>query len=156
LPDLPGGIRVTELLMTSRADQVYVADENGTIYRYDTRDFAAPVLAETMKAFPGAERLTVLGFLNGEQGLVAGGSEGSVRIFYRLQPDNAGTKDGYRLTLIRELEPHSAPVVNFASSQRNKSLVTMDIDGNVWLRHNTSEQTLLKLERDALTDEGTQ
>lgn len=156
LPDLPGGIRVTELLMTSRADQVYVADENGTIYRYDTRDFAAPVLAETMKAFPGAERLTVLGFLNGEQGLVAGGSEGSVRIFYRLQPENAGTKDGYRLTLIRELEPHTAPVVNFAASQRNKSLVTMDLDGNVWLRHNTSEQTLLKLERDALTDEGTQ
>jgi phosphate transport system permease protein len=156
LPELPAGMQVTNVLLTGQADQVYVANETGDIYRYDTRDFAAPRLAEKFDAFPGDQRLTVMGFLNGEQGLIAGGSEGSVRVFYRLQPENAGTEDGYKLILIRELESHSAPVVNFASSQRNKSLVTMDMDGNVWLRHNTSNQTLLKLKREPLSDEGTQ
>lgn len=156
LPELPAGLHVSNVLLTGQADQVYVADETGDIYRYDTRDFAAPRLAEKFDAFPGDQRLTVMGFLNGEQGLVAGGSEGAVRVFYRLQPENAGTEDGYKLVLIRELESHSAPVVNFASSQRNKSLVTMDMDGNVWLRHNTSNQTLLKLKRKPLSDQGTQ
>lgn len=156
LPELPATLEVSSVLMTGQADQVYIASEAGNIYRYDTRDFAAPRLAERFDAFPGSQRLTVLGFLNGEQGLVAGGSEGTVRVFYRLQPENAGTEDGYKLILIREMESHGAPVVNFASSQRNKSLVTMDMDGNVWLRHNTSNRTLLKLKREPLTDSGTQ
>ncbi|MBU2090525.1 MAG: ABC transporter permease subunit [Alphaproteobacteria bacterium] len=156
LPELPQGLRVSKLLMTSQADQVYIASEEGDIYRYDTRDFAKPRLAETFNAFPGDERLTLLAFLNGEQGLIAGGSDGAVRVFYRLQPPDARTEDGYKLTLIREMESHSSPVIGFSASQRNKTLVTMDLDGNVWFRHNTSDQTLLKLKRDGASDEGTQ
>ncbi|MGE0724701.1 MAG: ABC transporter permease, partial [Alphaproteobacteria bacterium] len=48
LPGLPAGTKVKSVLMTEKADQVYVGDPGGTIYRFDTRDFAKPVLAEAV------------------------------------------------------------------------------------------------------------
>lgn len=145
LPALPKDGRVVDVLMTENADQVYVADESGIIYRYDTRDFNKPILAETFDAFPGDVKLTVFGFLIGEQSIVVGGSNGEVDVYFRLRRPGIKTSDGYALVRAHRLEPHTAGVAAFAASQRGKIFATADTDGNVWLRHSTSEQTLLKL-----------
>jgi phosphate transport system permease protein len=145
LPDLPQGFKPVRVLMTEHADQVYVADAEGVIQRYDTRNFDAPVLAETFDALPGPERLAAFGFLIGGQSIVVGGSSGAVDIYFLLQRQGAPSKDGYALVRAHRLEPHGAAAVAFSASARNKSFATADADGNVWVRHATSEQTLLKL-----------
>ena len=157
LPPLPPGTEVKQVLLTGQADQVYVGTADGTVHRYDTRDFNSPVLAESARLTPAGATLGTIGFLIGDQALVVGGSDGSVRIFFRLQPEGADTVDGYRMVLARDLEPQQAGIVAFDVSQRRKSLVTLDAAGNLWFRHATSEQVLLRLaQQEAVGDKGVQ
>lgn len=148
LPALPAGLKVARLLLSGQADQVYVGVSDGTVYRFDTRNFANPVLAETARLTPDGVDLGVLGFLLGDQTIVVGGADGSVRNYFRLQQDNAGTEDGYKMVLARELEPQPAGIIAYDVSQRSKNFVTLDSAGNVWLRHATSEQVLLRMTQD--------
>jgi phosphate transport system permease protein len=148
LPDLPAGTKVSEILLTGQADQVFIASESAVVYRYDTRDFTNPSLAEVAKLLPDGVMLTTMGFLNGNQTLVIGGSDGSVNNYFRLQRDDAKTADGYKLVLARQLEPQKAPVTQFTASQRRKSFATGDEQGNIWYRHATSETVEFRFDRD--------
>lgn len=145
LPGLSADVHVHALLMTDKADQVYVAEEGGTIFRYDTRSFTKPELAETVDLLPGDAKVGAIGFLIGEQSLVIGGSDGSVNVYFRLQRPEAKTTDGYELIRAHTLEPHEKPVVAMDSSQRGKLFITADAGGQVWVRHATSEQVMLKV-----------
>ena len=147
LPALPQGVRVSKVLLSTQADQVYAGVADGTVYRFDTRDFDQPVLAETARLTPEGVGLGVLGFLIGNQTIVVGGTDGSLRMFFRLQPENAGTVDGYKMVMARELEEQPAGIIAYDVSQRGKSLITADSAGNIWFRHGTSEQTLLKFKQ---------
>ncbi len=144
LGGLPPGTEVTGVVMTSQADAVYVASAAGKLFRFDTRNFEAPVLAETLQVFPDGARITALEFLVGDQALVVGGSNGAVDVFFRLQSEAGGTLDGYQMVRARSHEPHGAAVVDLAVSERSKALVTQAANGEVWVRHSTSDQTLLK------------
>ncbi|MDF2763024.1 MAG: hypothetical protein K0S81_2 [Rhodospirillales bacterium] len=145
LPPLPAGTEIRSLLVTEGADQVYAAAADGTLYRFDTRNFDAPVMAEQRKLFGVGVELTALGFLIGEQSIVAGGSDGSVDIYFRLPRANARTEDGYALVRAHSLEKHGAAVTAFDASERSKLFVTADASGEVWVRHATREATVLKL-----------
>ena len=145
LPPLPAGARPFRVLMTTPGDQVYAAERSGKIYRYDVRDVEKPVLAEVADLSNGKTEITSITFLIGEATLVVGLSDGAVHNYFRLQLKDAGTKDGYKLVRGRVLEPHGGAVVAINPSQRDKSLVTVDASGEVWFRHATSEQVLLRL-----------
>ena len=112
------------------------------------RNFDKPALAETRRLFPEGVELTTLGFLPGEESLVAGGSDGSVDVFFRLPRANANTSDGRMLVRAHRLEKHEAAVTAFDSSKRSRLLVTADAAGAVWVRHASSEQTVMKLPLD--------
>ncbi|MBL8642963.1 MAG: ABC transporter permease subunit, partial [Rhodospirillaceae bacterium] len=146
LPGLKEGVVVSDVLMTEKADQVYIAEKSGTVYRYDTRNFDIPELAETLDLAPGEADINVFGFLIGEQSIVVGGSDGSVNIYFRLPggPD-VKTSDGFHLIRSKVLEPQPAAIVGMDVSQRGKTFATADAKGNIWLRHGTSEQVLLRL-----------
>jgi phosphate transport system permease protein len=145
LPGLSASVKVRNVLMTDKADQVYVVDAGGMVYRYDTRAFDQPLLAESIDLLPGNLTLGSVGFLIGEQSLVMGGSDGSVNVFFRLQNASTTNTDGYVLTKAHQLEQHATAVVAMDASQRGKMFVTADAKGEIWLRHSTSEQVLLKL-----------
>jgi phosphate transport system permease protein len=145
LPSVAEGRDVVGVLLTERGDEVILGERDGTLDRYDVRDFASPVLAEVRDVAPGPAEIASLGFLLGEQGLVVGTSQGAVDVWFRVERRDAGTTDGRSLVLARSLEPQPAAVVAFAPSQRSKSFATGDAEGNVWLRHATSQQVLLRL-----------
>jgi phosphate transport system permease protein len=145
LPSPPAGTKIASVLITDTADQVYLSTARGTLYRYDARSFAAPVLAETTQLLPPTAEVTSMRFLIGEQSLVVGGSDGSVSVFFRLERPNARTTDGYAMVKAKTLEPQKGAILEIDASQRGKTFATASADGSVWLRHATSEQTLLKL-----------
>ena len=148
LPGLPPGVEVTAVALTTQADGVFVATADGTLLRYDTRDFNNPVLAETRRAFPEDVKITALSFLVGDQALVVGGSNGAVDVYFRLQPPGAATVDGYELVRARSHAPHGAAVVDLAVSERSKALVTQAANGEVWVRHSTSDQVLFEYRKE--------
>lgn len=145
LPPLSGDLTGAQVLLTQKADQVYVAEKGGRIHRFDTRDFQKPLLAETVRLLAAGVELTKLGFLIGEQSLVAGGSDGSVSVFFRLPRDGAQSTDGRAMVLAHKLDPQKNAIVGIAPSQRSRLFVTADAGGGIWLRHSTSEQVLMKL-----------
>lgn len=148
LPPLPKGVEVAFALMTEKADQVYVGETSGKVFRYDTRDFEAPKLAETVDLVPGDAHLTGLAFLIGEQSIVATTSDGAVDVFFRLRRAGAESTDGYTLVRAHRLEKHPAAVVALSPSQRGKQFVTTDVDGRVRMYNSTSEQLLLDVRPD--------
>jgi phosphate transport system permease protein len=154
LPALPNPGPVAAVLLTQLADEVFLAEHDGTLYRFDARDAAHPVVAETLDLTTGDAALTSLGFLIGEQSLVAGSGDGSVDVWFRVERPDAGTTDGRAMALAHRLEGQGSAVTAIAPSQRSKLFATGDAAGAVWLRHSTSEQVLLRLEG-ALNDAAT-
>jgi phosphate transport system permease protein len=144
LPPVASDGGVAGVLLTQRADELLVAQLNGTLHRFDVRDFDHPRLAETRDLTPGAAEITSVGFLIGEQSVVVGTSTGEVNVYFRVEAPDAGTSDGRALVLAHVLEPHAAAVTAFAPSERSKTFATADAEGAVWIRHSTSEQVLLR------------
>lgn len=153
MPSLAADAKIVRVTTTNSGDQVYVADASGLLYRFDTRDLDKPALAETLDLVPGEAKLTMFGFLLGEQSLVVGDSAGNVDVYFRLQRPSLRSTDGFTLVRAHRLERHTGSVIGFSPSQRGKLFVTADDRGEVWLRHSTSEQTALKLRKPAGTSE---
>jgi phosphate transport system permease protein len=150
LPDLSSGTEAVAILMTEKADQVYLAARSGTLYRFDTRDLEKPVLAESHPALATAgATITAAAFLIGEQAIAIGGSDGSVGVHFRIGDPAAATPDRYRMVAAHVLDRQPAAVTRIAVSKRGRLFVTADAAGNVWLRHSTSQQTLSRLQHPA-------
>jgi phosphate transport system permease protein len=147
LPALPEGTVVTATLLASSGDRVLIASADGSIFRYDLRDPANPVMAERKQVFAEGTAVTALAFLNGEQTLIVGGSNGAVNAYFRLQRPNAGTADGFELVRTREHAPQGSAITHISVAQRDKSFVTIAADGSVWMRHSTSDQVLFRMQR---------
>jgi phosphate transport system permease protein len=147
LPALPEGTQVTAALLSTSADRVIISSREGFIYRYDLRDPARPVLAERRRVFPDGVAVTAIAFLNGEQTLIVGGSNGAVDAFFRLQRPGVQTADGFELVRARVHEPQPAAIIDIAPGQRDKSFATTDAAGGVWYRHSTSDQVLFRFAR---------
>lgn len=146
LPGMPEGFKTVSLLVNDRGDQVYVAGEDGTVYRYDARNIDTPVLAEVFDLVPGSAKLTALSYLIGEQSLAVGADDGSANIFFRLPAIETGGSDGFTLVKTHELARQPAAITSLVPSPRGKIFLSADRNGGLWLRHSTSEQTLLKLQ----------
>ncbi len=145
LPGLPREIREPRLLVTGRTDLLLVADSDGWAFRYNTHDLERPLLVEAVRLLPEGTRLTALGFLAGEQAIVVGGSDGSVGIYFRVARQDAPALDGHALVLARRMAPHGQSVTGFVASRQGKVFLTADAAGVLWMRHGTSEKTLLRL-----------
>ncbi len=145
LPTISNIEKISHVLATDTGEEIFIADRDSNIYRYNVRDFDKPFLAEEVRILPVGVELTTLGFLAGQRSLVAGGSDGSVNIFFLLRRENSPTKDGYQIVKTRIFESHQSPVVAFAASRSGKMFATEDAKGAVWLRYGTTQKTLLKL-----------
>jgi phosphate transport system permease protein len=186
--EIPAAIdttNVVKLLLNTDGTRVLIAEKDGTVLRFNTRNFAAPILSETFRTLPDGKELTALSYLNGEQSLVVGGSDGSVAIWfgvdctapvtpqqggqddatfakrmadyeaakkkYRQPPSCAGrdladSQDKIFFTKAHgDFEAMPAAVTDIRVSQRTRMFTTTDAGGHVWLRHATSERTLLQL-----------
>jgi phosphate transport system permease protein len=137
---------VTKILLNTPGDRVLVATKDGTIYRYNTRNFANPQLAETVKVVKPGVELSSLTFMNAENSIIVGGSDGSISIWFGVDRKSKATTDGIVLTNVHaDFEKQASPIADIRVSQRTRMFATADSKGNVWIRHGTTERTLLKL-----------
>lgn len=129
--------------LSGRGDTAYLSWEDGHLLRVDTRNNQRPVVAEEVDLLSGKNaQITALSFLIGKTTLVAGDSQGQIRVWFRTQPENATSSDGNELTMVHDLGPGPAAVTSFAASMRSRLLGAGFADGTVRLFHVTSNQTL--------------
>jgi phosphate transport system permease protein len=138
--------QVANLLLNSQGNRVIVAMKDGTIYRFDTRNLSNPVLAETTRVLKQGVSLSTIAYLNAENSLVVGGSDGSVSIWFGVDRKSKETTDGVQLVQVHaDFEKQPAAITDVRVSQRTRLFSTTDAAGNVWIRHGTTERTLLTL-----------
>ena len=150
LPPLPEGAKVQSVLLTDSADEVYVVERGGTVYRYNTSNPDAPILAETARPLSPGVELTAAGLLLGTRSLVLGGSDGSLGIFFLLDKPGAGSGDGQALVRTREFAAGGAPAVRVEPSLRGKGFAVVDAAGTTRLLHGTSQKTILSFPKETV------
>lgn len=147
--ELPFAANVSDvvgLLLNTPGNRVIVALRNGTILRFDTRNFSSPVLAETARVLPQGVTLSSIVYLNAENSLVVGGSDGSVAIWFGVSRKPSKSTDGIELFRVHgNFQKQPAAITDIRVSQRTRLFSTTDAAGNVWVRHGTTERTLLQL-----------
>lgn len=137
---------VVALLLNADGTRVIIGLKDGTLLRFDTRDFKAPKLVERARAFEGGVTLTALAYLNGDNSLVVGGSDGSTSVWFGVDRKSKDTADGIVLTKVHAaFEPMPGAITEIRVSQRTRMFLTADAKGDVWVRHATTERTLLEL-----------
>lgn len=140
---LPEGVKPAHLLMTSKADQVYVAEKSGRVHRFNTQNFSSPELAESVDVTPKGVELTVFTFLIGETTLISGGSDGSLKKWFRLRRENVGATDGFTLVNAGTFDKLGAPIREFDPSARGKAFLAVDQSGKGRIFYSTNVATLL-------------
>ncbi len=131
---------VTALAMDGRGDDLFLGTSRGELVRFDLRDRARPLRAETVRAAPAS--ITVLGLLLGDRTLVVGDAAGGVGTWQVIRPEDAAS---LRLTRIHAFPAHRGPVVAVAVSARDKGFVTADARGDIHVSYGTTGRTLLRL-----------
>lgn len=132
------------LLQNAQGDQVFLAWRDGTLRRYDLRRISEPVAAEVTDLTPDGAELTNLRFMLGDQSLIATDSRGDVKAWFRVERPGAGTADGYVMVAAHDPENHRSHVTAVDISMRDKCFVTGTVDGELFLRHMTSDRVLLR------------
>lgn len=138
------------LLIAGLGDNVFLGENDGKLLRLDTRNIRTPAIVETVDLTPDSDaRLTALGFQIGKTSLVSGDSDGRVRVWSRIKPDDATTPDGVHLVEVHDLSAPSlgSPVTTLAASARTRMLAAGNEAGTVFLYHVTSNQTLARVEQ---------
>lgn len=144
---IPEGIEVTGALMSTLADRVMVSTDDGTVYRYDLRNAANPILAEVRRVADPGVAVTAMAFLGAEQALVVGGDDGSLNVWFRLQTAGDRTGDGFELVRAREHAPMPAAVMDISPAQRQKEFVAVDTAGTVRAYQSTADRVLMEFQR---------
>jgi len=145
---LAEGETVTGILLSGQADRAIVATDEGVIYRYDLRNADNPILAERVRVGDAGVAVTAMTFLSGEQALVVGSEDGSVRVYFRIQTGSPDTGDGFELIRARDHAPMPAAVVDLSEAQRAKEFAATDTAGNVWVYQSTADRVLFRFERE--------
>ncbi len=137
------GARVTGIAVGETGQEAVVATAAGTFLPIGIDSDGALSFADLETVEPqDPSPVTAVAFLLGGQSAVFGDEKGRVSSWFRVRsPENPSLRLFRR---IHVFDPMPAAVTAIGISTRNKGFVTADAKGDVWLRHNTSDQTLLR------------
>ncbi|MDF1525711.1 MAG: ABC transporter permease subunit [bacterium] len=133
------------LTLAGLGDSASVAWPDGTLVRYNTRDFDRPYVQEVVDLVEDPdETLTVLRFLLGRTTLLTGDSAGTVRAWFPARTSSTvpgSDEDHLRLVTAHEFKGDS-PVTAIASSSRMRMIGVGREDGSADIFHVTSHKRL--------------
>jgi phosphate transport system permease protein len=138
------------LLVSGVGDDLYLAWEDGQLWRFDLRDIKKPKLAESLDLVPEPDRtLTALGMLVGKTTLVAGDAAGRIEAWFKVRKSEAETTDGSTLLMAHPLSAGSvsdkgSAVTSLAASARTRTLAAGGADGMVKVFYVTNENLLVE------------
>jgi phosphate transport system permease protein len=117
-----------------RAGALLAGTDRGTVFHYELGE--APLLTDTSAV--STQPITALEWMLGGRSWVAGAADRSLSGWFRTT-----AADGQeRMVRAHTFEPQATPVVAMAISARERSFATQGQDGQIVLRHQTSERWL--------------
>ena len=136
--------RISEIELDDFCEKLMVGTEGGWLNYISLKDKSKPQLVQKINPNPSGEiTITKLGFIIGDQSLIVGDASGNVSSWMRVLDEK--TEYGWKLVNPHVFDAHQISITSFAASSRNKSFLTGDKIGKIFLKHLTSERTLLEL-----------
>jgi phosphate transport system permease protein len=126
--------RITQVRI-GRSGAVLAGTDHGLVYHWETQ----PEVRLTDVSRVSASAITALEWMLGGNSWVAGADDGSLSGWFRAPVGQDGAPAMVRA---RQFAPQHAPVVAMALSGRDRTFATVGRDGEVVLRHQTSERVL--------------
>uniref|UniRef100_A0A7V2ZJ85 ABC transporter permease subunit n=1 Tax=Ignavibacterium album TaxID=591197 RepID=A0A7V2ZJ85_9BACT len=135
---------VSAIELDNSCEKLMIGTNNGWLYYVSLKDKNNPQLIQKINPTPsGKSAITALGFIIGDQSLIVGDSDGNVTSWMRVLDEKSDY--GWKLVNPHTFDSHNAKVTAVANSLRNKSFITGDSKGKIFLEHLTSERTLIEL-----------
>ena len=131
------GERVTHVRLGRNAELI-AATGTGRLHHWDIGGGEVH-LTETIKV--SDVDITALEYGLGGNTIIVGDGNGALSAWFRARPNPDAPLE---LVKAHEFESQGAPIVSIGSSTRERSFVTGSADGSIFLRHLTSERTLLR------------
>ncbi|WP_155877740.1 ABC transporter permease subunit [Desulfuromonas sp. AOP6] len=136
--------RLTALALDTQGHALYAGTDQGALLRWDLSEAGSPRLVERQQAFRDRRAITALTLVFGDISLAVGDTKGQLTTWF---PVRTGAEGGEkRLRRIHTLADRGSAVRTISPSHRDKSLLSLDEEGTVYLDHMTSERQLLTLE----------
>jgi phosphate transport system permease protein len=125
-------------LRLSRAGTLVAATASGQLYHWEVGGGTANLTDVTkISSVP----LTAVEWGLGGNTVIVGDQQGGVSAWFRARPR---LEADLQMVKAHEFESQRSAILSIGSSTRERSFVTSGADGSVFLRHLTSERTLLK------------
>lgn len=135
---------ISAIELDNFCEKLMIGTVNGWLYYISLKDKENPQLIQKINPTPsGKSAITSLGFIIGDQSVIVGDADGNVTSWMRVLDEK--TEYGWKLVNPHTFDSHQASVTSVASSLRNKSFITGDSKGKIFLEHLTSERTLIEL-----------
>ncbi len=135
---------ITALSLDHGGHTLYAGTEGGQLLRWDLAEPGEPQLTDRVAATPDGQAVTALALVFGDVSVAVGDAGGRLTTWFPVRPEDGSP--GKVLTPIHSLAPHDAAVTRILPSRRDKSLLSLDAAGRLFLDHMTSERHLLTLE----------
>ncbi|MFA5516105.1 MAG: ABC transporter permease subunit [Desulfuromonadales bacterium] len=133
---------ILSLALNDDGTALYAGTGQGTLLRWDLSTPGSPELVEKVEAFADGRAITALALVLGDISLAVGDAKGGLSTWFPVRDANGEEK----LRQIHHLQPHRSAVAQILPSQRDKSLLSRDVQGVLHLDHMTSERHLLTLD----------
>lgn len=136
--------KISVIELDNLCEKLMVGTTNGWLYYFSLKDKNNPQLIQKINPTPsGKSAITTLGFIIGDQSLIVGDADGNVTSWMRVLDEKS--EYGWKLVNPHSFGRHQNQITSFAASLRNKSFITGDSEGKIYLKHLTSERSLLEL-----------
>ncbi len=138
---IPG--RVSAIALDQKGQYLYAGTDQGSLLRWDLGAAGAPQLTDSIRIFPDGRAITALGLVLGDISVAVGDAAGGFATWFPVAEQGLSEK---RLKLIHQLSTHQGKVIDIIPSQRDKTLLSLDERGTLYVDHMTSERHLLTLQ----------
>ncbi len=138
--------KIHSIALSALGDNVLVAYEDGTLVRYNTRDYSNPrKVAEHLDAVddPG-EHLTAMRYILGRGTIVTGDSTGTIRAWFRYRPDVSASDQVDIMVMAHEMPGNGAAVTCLSPSAQSRMLAAGYADGSYRVFFVTTEHKLIE------------
>ena len=136
--------KVTSLILDSLGETLLFGTNDGRLFHWNIQNPSEPELIKTYALSDTNDFITALTFLIGDRSLAVGTNRGSVSVWMPVPIPGAESLPRYQQ--VRSFESHAGPVTSLSPSRRDKGFLSTDSQGNIFLHHSTSSQTLLHVQ----------
>ena len=134
---------VTAMAIDNTSEKLIIGSRSGSILYYSLKDKTSPELIQKVVASPDKKPITSLQFLIGDQSVIVGDAKGNISSWMRVLDDESDY--GWKLVQPHIFNSLFSSIEVIVGSQRDKSFIIADTEGNIQVKHLTSSRTLVEL-----------